>query len=215
VSVPFAARVAELLDGIAALAGAIVPLGPAAGAPLAVAGLVALTLATRNRRALAIAGTALVGALAAVALRGFVAAHLGVGAAPGAIVLALAGAGAGAATPAIFPFAAAALPGALLGAQLPLAGRAAFGAAAGALLAGAAGLALSRYVAAAFASACGGLLVAVGVLAAFGRSPLARDVAGRPAAIAGLALVLAVAGVAFQATTTREDPAARSPGSPP
>jgi hypothetical protein len=212
--VPFAARVAELFEGIAALARALVPLGPAAGAPLAALGLAALTVATRNRRALAILGTAIAGALAGLALRGHVAAHLGASAATAAIALGLIGGAAAAAVPALFPFAAAALPGALLGGQVPLAGRALLGAAAGALLAGLVGLALARLVAAAFASACGGLLVAVGVLAAFGRTPLARELADRPAAVAGLALVLAVAGVAFQATT-REDPAARSPGSPP
>jgi hypothetical protein len=212
--VPFAERIAELFEGVAALAGALVPLGPVAGVPLAVVGVVALTLATRRRRPLAICGMAAVGALAALAVRGLAADHLGLSAGPTVIVLALAGAAAGAVAPAAFPFAATALPGALLGAQVPLAGRSAFGAAAAGLLGGVVGLAFARLVAAAFASLCGGLLVALGVLAAFGRTPLARELAGRPAAVAGVALVLAVAGVAFQGATSREDPAARSPGSP-
>jgi hypothetical protein len=217
--VPFTARAAELFEGIAAVAGALVPLGPVAGVPLVAAGLVALTVATRHRRALATCGTAALGALAAVALRGALAAHLGLSVTPAAILLALGGGLAGAAAPAAFPFAAAALPGALLGAQVPLAGRSVLGAAAGGVLSGLVGLAFGRLVAAAFASACGGLLVALGLLASFARAPLARELAGRPAAVAGLALVLAVAGVAFQAAappaTSRGDPAARSPGSPP
>jgi hypothetical protein len=213
--VPFASRVAELFAGVAALADAVVPLGIVAGAPLAAVGIVALTVATRRRLPLAIAGGAAVGALAAVALRELAVAHFGVSPATTVILLAVAGSAAGALAPAAFPFAVAALPGALIGAQVPLAGRAVFGAAAGALVAGVAGLALGRLVAVAFASLCGGLLVALGLLALFGGSPLARELAGRPAAVAGFAIVLAIAGVAFQAARTPEDPGARSLESQP
>jgi hypothetical protein len=117
--------------------------------------------------------------------------------------------------PGAFPFAAGALPVALVGAEVPLAGRAVVGAAAGALLLGLAGLALGRVVSAAFASLCGGALLAAGVVAAFGKAPFARELAERPAALAGAALVLAVAGAAFQLARSREAPGARSPESPP
>jgi hypothetical protein len=219
VSVPVAASIAGLFEGVAALAATLVPLGPAAGVPLAVMGALGLTVATRWRRPLAIAGGAAIGALAALALRGLAAAHLGLSAGATALLLGGAGAAAGAALPGAFPFAAAALPGALLGAQVPLAGRSALGAAAGGLVLGLLGLAFGRLVAAAFASACGALLLALGVVASFGRTEAARELAGRPAALVGAALVLAIAGVARQATgagtTTPVAPAARSPGSPP
>jgi hypothetical protein len=117
--------------------------------------------------------------------------------------------------PIAFPFAAAALPGALLGALVPLAGRATLGAAAGALVAGVVGATLARLVAAAFASACGGVLLGLGLLAAFGRTPLAGELADRPAALAGFAVVLAIAGATFQLARTPEAPADRSPVSPP
>jgi hypothetical protein len=215
--VPIAGRIAELFAGVAALAGAVVPLGPAAGVPLAAVGVLALTVGTRWHRPLAVAGGAAIGALAALALRGFAAAHVGLSPGPTTVLLAAAGAVAGAVLPGAFPFAAAALPGALLGADVPLAGRAAAGAAAGGLIAGLLGLAFGRLVAAAFASACGGLLLAVGLVATLGRAEIARELMGRPAVLVGVALVLAVAGVALQASGPRtpEVPAARSPGSPP
>jgi hypothetical protein len=214
-----AANPAEILAGLGVLAARLQPLGLPLGAPLGLAGLAALTVATRRRRPLAAAGLAAVGALCAVALRGPISAHLGVSLAPAAAILASAGAVAGALVPSAFPFAAAALPGALAGAELPLAGRAALGAAAGALGAGVVGLLLSRLVTAAASSLAGGLALGLGLLAAFRESPLARELAGRPAALAGFALVAGIAGAALQlsrpAATTRGGPAARSPGSLP
>jgi hypothetical protein len=212
---PLASALPDLFAAVAALAGAALPLGVAAGAALALGGLGALTVATRQRRVLAAIGGALLGALAALALRGWFSAHLGLPVGFMAAVLAAVGAAGGAALPVAFPFAAAALPGALVGMQVPLAGRPAFGAAAGALVAGVVGVVLSRAVAAAFAAACGGLLVALGLLAAFGTSPLARELAERPAALLGFALILAIAGAAFQLARSPEAPADRSPGSPP
>jgi hypothetical protein len=213
--VAFASRLSELLAGLAALAGAVLPLGTAAGSALALTGVVALTVATRWRRPLAVGGGTVVGVLAALALRGWLVEHLAASPLAATLVLAAAGAVGCAAIPAAFPFAAAALPGALLGAEVPLAGRSVLGAAAGALLAGVVGLALARFVSAAFASLVGGVLLGLGLVASFGRTPLARELAGRPAANAGLALVLAIAGAAFQLATTREDSGARSPVSPP
>jgi hypothetical protein len=209
----------EILAGVGVLAARIQPLGLALGAPLAAVGLAALTVGTRHRRMLATVGGAAVGALAASALREPLAAHLGVSAGAAAGALAVAGALAGALFPPAFPFAVAALPGALAGAQLPLGGRAAFGAAAGALACGIVGLLLSRVVSAVAAALGGALALALGLLACLRESPLARELAGRPAAIVGFVLVLGIAGAAFQlsgvAATSRAGPAARSPGSPP
>lgn len=213
-----AAGPTEILAGLGALAARIQPLGLALGAPLAAAGLAALTIGTRHRRVLAVAGLGAVGALAGAALSDLVAAHLGVSAGPAVVVLAGAGGVAGALVPAAFPFAAAALPGAIAGAQLPLAGRAAFGAAAGALAAGIVGLLLSRVVVAAAASLAGAVAVGLGLLACLRESPLARELVTRPAAVAGFALVAAIAGAALQLSTPATSPAApaaRSPGSPP
>jgi hypothetical protein len=214
-TVPFASRLEELFGGIRALAGAVLPLGAPAGAALALAGLVALTVATRRRRILAAAGGAAVGALAALALRGWLSDHLAMRSAASVPALAAAGALGCAAIPWAFPFAAAALPGALLGALVPLAGRPELGAGIAAAIAGVLGLTLARLVSAAFASLCGGLLLALGLLAAFGRTPLARELADRPAAVAAFALVFGVAGAVFQLSRSPAAPADRSPVSPP
>lgn len=210
--------VAELFAALADLAERVLAAGLPLGLPLVAAGLAALTVGTRRRRALAVGGLAAVGALAAVALRGLLAAHLGLSLVPAAAGLALAGAVLGGVMPGAFPFAAAALPGAVAGAQLPLAGRAAMGAAAGALVAGLLGLALARIVAAVAASLGGALLLALGLLGCFRATPLALELAGRPAAVAGFALVVGIAGAALQLSwppTSPEGRGARSPESPP
>jgi hypothetical protein len=209
----------EILAGVGALAARVQPLGLALGAPLATAGLAALSVGTRHRRALATAGLAAVGALASAALREPVAAHLGVSAAPAAVLLAVAGALGGALVPAAFPFGVAALAGALAGAHLPLGGRPELGAAAGGLAIGIVGLLLSRLVSAVAASLGGALVLGLGLLACLKESALARELAGRPAAVVAFAVVVGNAGAALQLSagtaTSRAGPAARSPGSPP
>ena len=91
-----------------------------AGVPLVILlGTLALTVATRRPRVLATAGVAVVGALAAVALRGKLSADLGVSLPPAMAAFAAVGALAGATFPWAFPFAAAALPGALAAPELP------------------------------------------------------------------------------------------------
>lgn len=209
---------AAILGGVGALAARAQPLGLALGAPLVLAGLAALVAGTRHRRALAVAGVAALGALAAVLLRGLLQAHLGLSPLAAVAAFAAAGALAGALAPAALPFLAGALPGAVAGAALPLGGRSEYGAAAGALAAGIVALLLARVVAAAAAGLGGGLALGIGLLACFPRDPLARELAGRPAVVAGFALILGIAGAALQLAapaTTPAGPAARSPGSPP
>lgn len=212
---------AAILSGVARLAGGAQALGLAVGAPLSLAGLVALVAGTRRRRPLAAVGLAGCGALAAVLLRGPLSAHLGLGEVAAAGALGAAGLVGGAMAPASLPFFLAAVPGALAGANLPLGGRAAYGAAAGALAAGLIGLLLARVVTATAAGLGGGLALALGLLACFDQAPLARELAGRPAVVVGFALVVGIAGAALQLSQapggarSPEDPGARSPGSPP
>jgi hypothetical protein len=208
----------EILGGLGALAARARPAGLFLGAPLALAGLAALTVGTRHRRLLALAGLAALGALAAVLLRGPLAHHLGLSAGPAGAVLAAAGAVVGVLFPAAFPFAAAALPGALVGAELPVGGRASLGAALGALVAGVVGLLLARVVTAVAAALVGAVALALGLVACLGETPLVRELAERPAAVAGFAVILGIAGAALQLSrppaTSPAAPIARSPGSP-
>jgi hypothetical protein len=193
-----ASRVADAIAAFGSAAEAARPLGVLGGALLVVAGLAALTVAARFRRALAVIGGAGVGALAAVALRDFVAAHLGLSPVM-TIALGAAAGGVGCGVyPLAFPIAAAALPGALLGHGVPLAGRALLGAAAGGLIGAAIGAGFARAVAAAFASLLGGAALSVGLVVASGASPSVQALAAHPFALVAVALVAAVAGAAFQ-----------------
>jgi hypothetical protein len=204
----------EVLAAIAALASRSARAGLTAGIPLVLAGLLALTVATRGRRILALVGVAGLGAAAAALLRGQISVHLGLSFGPAAALLAGVGAAVGALFPAAFSFGAAALLGALLGPLIPLGGRPALGAAAAGLAAGLIGLALARAVAATVASLAGGLLLALGLVASFAARPIARELAGRPAVLLGFALVAGIAGAAFQISSPRAGPGARSRGSP-
>jgi hypothetical protein len=206
---------ADLLAGVALLAGRAEALGLGAGAGLAAVGLLALTVGTRQRLVLGVVGGALLGALVAVAAREPLGLHVGASPLTAALALAFAGAVLCGLVPAALAFGVAALPGAVLAAQVPLAGSYALGAAVGGVVAGVLGLVGARSVTAAFAGLAGGLLLALGLLAAGGASPLAHELARRPALIVGFALVTGVAGAALQLARTPEAPGARSQGSPP
>jgi hypothetical protein len=191
-------RLGEVLAGLALLAESARAAGVVAGAVLLAVGLVGLTVALRAARPLAAAGGAVVGALAGLAARGTLALHFGLSpalsAASGAALLAVACG----AFPPLFPFAVGALPGALLGAHAPIAGRGAFGAAAGGLVAGVVTLLFSRPVAAGFAALASGLLAGAGLLAIAGDHPLAVEIARHPLALIAFAIVIGIAGAAFQ-----------------
>lgn len=202
-----AARLAEGVRALSAAVDVLRPLGPWGGVLVLAAGLGALTVGARFRRPLAVWGGALVGAVAAIALERSIEAHLGVGSAVAPWILAALGAAVCGIFPAAFPFAAGALPGALLGSAVPAFGGAALGAALGGGAGGIAGLAATRVVTAGFASLAGGVLVVVGLVAAGGSHPLARELSARPFALAALALVLAISGAAYQV--------ARGPAAPP
>jgi hypothetical protein len=211
-----AGRIAEAAAGLGVAADAVRAHGPWSGALLVLAGVAALTVAARSPRTLAAAGGAVLGALSALALRGWIAAHVGLSAPLSVTLGGVTGAGVGLAFPAAFPFLAGAVPGAILGAGVPLSGRAVLGAAAGAAVGGVAGLAAGRAVAAVVASLLGGALVAVGGVAMLGARPIAAELAGRPFALAAIAVVLGIAGAAYQlAPHGAAGPAPRDDERPP
>jgi hypothetical protein len=198
---PLAASVSRLGEALAALGRAAAwahGAGPVAGALLAIVGVLALTVALRAPRPLAVAGGALVGALAGLAVRGPLALHLGLAATTSAAAGAAVAAAACGLLPPLFPFAAGALPGALLGLHAPLGGRAALGAAVGGLVAGAIALVFARPVTAIVAALAGGLAFGTGLLALLGARPLGEELASRPLALLAFALVTGIAGAAFQ-----------------
>lgn len=205
-------RLSEVLEALSAAAEAARTLGLAAGVAISIAALAALTVAWRFGRLLAALGGAAVGVLGALAAHEAIRVHLGIAPAIGAAIGAAAVGLACARSPRLFPFAAGALGGAFLGAALPLGGRGALWAAAGGLLGGFASLMAGRTVAASFASAIGGVLLPVGLVAIFGGHSLAREAAGRPAALLAVAVVAAIAGAAFQ--IGREEPPPPPPISP-
>lgn len=196
--------VGSAAEGLAALVRLVLlarGLGLAAGVALVVAGLGLLVLAERLRRPTAALGGALVAALALHLVRGLLApwlTRLGLSPATGAALAAAAGGVAAGLFPPLFPAGAGALAGALLGVHLPLAGRAALGAGAAAVAGAALSLLGARAVTICLAVATGGLALGAGLLALGGAHPLAAEVALRPFALVGFALVAAVAGGAYQ-----------------
>jgi hypothetical protein len=218
-----AARLGEAVAALAAAAAALRPFGTWGGALVAAAGIAGLTIGARHARVLGVWGGAAAGALAAAALHRPIQAHVGFSASLAQWAsAALVAAGCGL-FPGAFPLVAGALPGAAIGVEVPLGGEPALGAAAGALAGAIAGVAAPRLVGAAFASFVGAAVTVLGASAALATNPLARELAARPFALGGVAIVLAIAGTAFQAARPPPRPAlsppeargARSPGSPP
>jgi hypothetical protein len=194
----------ELGQALEAL-GRLVPwlqgVGAWAGVASALVGLLGLLAADRLRRPTAFLGGAAVGALAALALGHLLPAALS----PAAWTWTLAGVGgtAGALAPRLFPALAGALAGGLLGAHLPLGSSPALGASIGGV-AGAVLLAVgARRVAVVLASLAGGLLLGAGLVVLGGGRDLAAEVAARPLVLLGAAVVLGVAGAAYQLAGAR------------
>ncbi|ACL66073.1 membrane protein [Anaeromyxobacter dehalogenans 2CP-1] len=188
----------DALTGLVRVALATRAFGWPLGLALVVVGLAALVASDRLRRPAAAVGGAAVGVLAALAARRLLGPQLELSAVAsaglGAAVLGVACA----AMPPLFPAAAGALAGALAGVHLPIGGRAAVGAGLGALAAALLALAASRAVAVVLCALSGGLALGVGLLAAAGPRPLASELAIRPFALLGFAVVAGVAGAAFQ-----------------
>lgn len=209
------ARLLDAAGGVTRLVELLRGLGPAPSVAAAGLGIVALTMAGRFPRGLAAAGGAALGALAAYAFRAPLALHVGVSLAVAAPVVAVVAGAVCALSPLPFPVAAGALPGLILGLRVPIAGRAVLGGAVGALAAGLVALLFARPFAIGFASALGGLLVAAASVGLGGDRPLARDLAAHPLAVVALALVLAIAGAAYQLALGETAARAPAPREPP
>lgn len=197
---PIAAAVSGELEpalaGLARLVAWLRAMGPVAGVALALLGAVLLTAADRLRRPVAALGGAAVGALAARAAGPLLPGHLSP--AGWSWVLAILGGGMAGAAPMAFPALAGALVGAMLGSHVPVGGRAALGAAIAAAV-GASLLAIgARTAAVALACLGGGLALAAGIVAMAGGRELGVELAARPMVLLGFAVVVGVAGAAFQ-----------------
>ena len=190
-----------LRDASRWVSGITEELGRAPGpVPFAVvaAGLVVLLLGARARRPVAVAGAAGVAGVAAYWLA------TRPGLAPGIPVSTLAAVAAAVSgalavlVPQIFPVLAGALPGAVLAELLAPPDRRLEVIAAGAVLGALLGLLGSRLVSSAVASGVGAVAVAVGAAAALRGTGLGRALQRHPSAILAAAVILAVAGTAFQ-----------------
>ncbi len=168
----------------------------------AVAGVALLAAGVRLGRVLAAAGGALVGGFTGLALAPAFQAW-GIRPAWTAIALGSTLAVASFLAPAAYPVLLGVLPGALLGTRYPVAGHASLGAAAGGLALGLVGLALRRLVFAATAAVTGAALVSAVLAALATRFPALEVLVKRPVLLMGIALLLAVAGTAFQFGASR------------
>jgi len=188
---------AQLLREAPALAARLHPLPVWGLASVGVAGLAVLLAGARWRRPVALSGGAAVGWLAGLAGAGVLGLPGGLFPLLGAIVLG----GASLLLPSVFPFAAGGLVGAFLGGLLPVPGQGPVAGAVALFLVGGVGLMAARLLAAAAAGLAGAAVLGLALLAGARHwQPLAA-LAARPVVLAGLMLVVAIAGAAYQAGT--------------
>jgi hypothetical protein len=119
-----------------------------------------------------------------------------------------------AALPRLFPFLAAGLPGALVGLEIPIAGRPWAGALAIGLAAGFVAAAFARGVGVTLVSLAGGLALAVAGVALLDGRAWAAAIAERPVVLCGFALVLGIAGAAYQVPERPRGAAYQGPTQP-
>jgi len=162
------------------------------------AGLVVLLFGARARRPVAALGAASVAAAAASWLGAPVGSALGLSPSMLAVSSAAAAGAFAALLPPIFPALAGALPGALLAVLLAPTDRRLEVLAAGAVLGAVAGFLAARLIASVIASAVGAMAVALGATGALRATSVGRALHDHPVAILAAAVVLAVAGAAFQ-----------------
>ena len=167
-------------------------------AAVVLAGLVALLFGARARRPVAALGAAGVAAAAASWLGAPLGSALGLSSSMLAVSSAALAGALAALLPPIFPVLAGALPGALLADLLAPTDRRLEVLAIGALLGAVVGFLAARLVASLIASAVGAMAVAVGATGALLATTAGRAVHDHPVAILAIALILAVAGAAFQ-----------------
>lgn len=195
---PLASHAADALEGIARAAAWVRSAGIWAQGTILVAGAVVLTVVGRAERAMSGLGGALAGALVALAFRSAIQLHAGVGPAVAVPVAAGIAGALSAALPRLFPFIAAGLPGFVAGLEIPIAGRAWAGAVALGLAAGFVSAAFARGVGVTFVSLAGGLALSVAAATMMGGHAWAAAIAARPLVLCGFAIVLGIAGAAYQ-----------------
>lgn len=188
------AALGRLLAEAPAAAARLRPLPLWALALLAAGGLAVLLAGARWRRPLALVGGAAVGFLSGTAAAGALGLPGGIFPLLGAVVLGVAAL----LLPALYPFGAGALLGALLGARLPVPGHGVVAAGIGLFLAGGLALLGARLLAAATAGAVGAALVGAALVGSSRAFPGLSLLTERPVLLAGLVLVLAISGTAFQ-----------------
>jgi hypothetical protein len=167
-------------------------------AGVAAAGLVVMLLGARARRPVAVVGAAGLAAVAAQWMGTRAGASLGMAPSTLAAVSAAAAGSVAALVPQVFPALAGAVPGALLAELLAPADRRLEVLVAGAVLGAILGILAARPVAAAVASGAGALAVAVGAAGALHGTGPGRALLAHPSAMLAAAIILAVAGTAFQ-----------------
>lgn len=182
----------------AGVAGAVGAASWPIQAAVILAGLVALLFGARARRPVAALGAASVAAAAASWLGAPLGSALGLSPSMLAVSSAALAGAIAALLPPIFPALAGALPGALLADLLAPTDRRLEVLAIGAVLGAVAGFLSARLVASVIASAVGAMAVAVGATGALLARTAGRALHDHPVAILAVALILAVAGAAFQ-----------------
>ena len=167
-------------------------------AAVVLAGLAVLLFGARPRRPVAALGAAGVAAAAAGWLGAPIAASTGLSLSTLAVTFAALAGAVAALVPPVFPALAGALPGALLAGLFAPADRFLEVLLVGAALGAVAGFLLARLVASAVAASVGALAVALGAAGALPATSPGRALLAHPVAILAIAVVLAVAGAAFQ-----------------
>jgi len=182
----------------AGVAGAVGAASWPIQAAVILAGLVALLFGARARRPVAALGAAGVAAAAASWLGAPLGSALGLSSSMLAVSSAAVAGALAALLPPIFPVLAGALPGALLADLLAPPDRRLEVLVIGAVLGAVAGFLSARLVASVIASSLGAMAVAVGATGALLATTVGRALHDHPVAILAIALILAVAGAAFQ-----------------
>jgi hypothetical protein len=179
---------------------------------VAAAGVALLLFGARWRRPLAAAGGAAAGFMAGFAAAGALGLPGGIFPYLGAVLIGVAAL----LLPPIFPFVLGAQIGAVLGLRLPVPGQGVPAAIIGSLALGGLALLAARLVAACTAGVAGAAVLGAALLGASARWPALSIFEARPLLLAGLLLVVAIAGAAFQAGTAwRAGPSKKRHDEPP
>lgn len=204
------ARIVEGLDGLARIASWVRAAGVGVQGGVAILGILALTVVGRAERALAGLGGAAAGALFALAFHSRLDLMVGLGPAKAVPLFALIGGAVSAIIPRLFPFLAIALPAGLVGVEFPIAGRPWLGGLVVAVVAGLIAAVFARGAGIILVSFVGGLALTVAGVGLIGEHHLAASIDSRPLVLCGFAIVLGIAGSAYQLPLNRRGQGERS-----